>query len=82
MREHRGAKTVVQVAQLHACFEKFTLEWSVKPLILARCQVSPPRLSTGFGGTTSHKCLLAFVCKCGLWGAINTIYKLGLSWFW
>ena len=34
-----------------------------------------------FGGTTSHKYLLKFVHKYGLWRAINTICKLDLSGF-
>ena len=45
MREQRGAETVVQGAQLHACLEPFTIEWSVEPLPLARCHISPPRLA-------------------------------------
>ena len=45
MREQIGAETVVQEAQLHAYLERFTLDWSVEPLPLARCHVSLPRLA-------------------------------------
>ena len=43
IREHRGAETLVQGAQLYTCLEPFTLEWSAEPLPLARYHESPPR---------------------------------------
>ena len=43
MREHRGAETFVQRAQLHACIKRFTLEWSAEPLYLAGYHEQPPR---------------------------------------
>ena len=45
MREHRGAETVVQGAELHACLELLTLEWSVKPLPRA----TVPRITAASG---------------------------------
>ena len=56
MREHKGTETVFQGAELHACLELVSLEWSVK--LLPRATV--PRITDASGAVFLAQTILKF----------------------